>query len=200
MTPAIKICGLMEEKDILCVNELLPDLVGFMFWKPSKRYITPGKARGFRELLDPRVKAVGVFLDQNIEEVEDIAKSGVIDIVQLHGSESDEYIEQIKKETGLPVIKAFPVAKGADADTINRSAADMVLIDSGRGGTGELFNWEFLKDIKRDYFLAGGLSPENAGEAVKTGAYGLDVSSGVETEGKKDAEKIRRFITTVRGV
>ena len=200
MTPAIKICGLMEEKDILCVNELLPDLVGFMFWKPSKRYITPGMARGFKDLLDPRVKAVGVFLDQNIEEVEAIAKSGVIDIVQLHGSESDEYIEQIKKETGLPVIKAFSVAKGADADKINRSAADMVLIDSGRGGTGELFNWEFLKDIKRDYFLAGGLSPDNVGEALKTGAYGLDVSSGVETEGKKDAEKIRRFITTVRGV
>ena len=65
MTPVIKICGLMEEKDILCVNELLPDLVGFMFWKPSKRYITPGMARGFRDLLDPRVKAVGVFLDQN---------------------------------------------------------------------------------------------------------------------------------------
>lgn len=200
MTPEIKICGLMEEKDILCVNELLPDLVGFMFWKPSKRYITPGMARGFKDLLDPHVKAVGVFLDQNIEEVEAIAKSGVIDIVQLHGSENEEYIEQIKSKTGLPVIKAFSVAKGADADKINRSAADMVLIDSGRGGTGELFNWEFLKDIKRDYFLAGGLSPDNVGEAVKTGAYGLDVSSGVETEGKKDAEKIRRFITTVRGV
>ena len=76
----------------------------------------------------------------------------------------------------------------------------MVLIDSGRGGTGELFNWEFLKGIKRDYFLAGGLSPENSGEAARTGAYALDVSSGVEKEGKKDAEKIRRFITTVRGV
>ena len=200
MIPKIKICGLMSEDDILCVNEILPEFVGFMFWEPSKRYITLDKARGFKELLDPKVKAVGVFLDQDIEEVKSIAKSGVIDIVQLHGSESDEYIEIIKNETGLPVIKAFSVAKGADADTINRSPADMVLIDSGRGGTGELFNWEFLKDIKRDYFLAGGLSPENAGEAVKTGAYALDVSSGVETEGKKDAEKIRRFITTVRGV
>ena len=200
MIPKIKICGLMSEDDILCVNELLPEFVGFMFWEPSKRYITLDKARVFKGLLDPKVKAVGVFLDQDIEEVKSIAKSGVIDIVQLHGSESDEYIEIIRNETGLPVIKAFSVAKGADADTINRSPADMVLIDSGRGGTGELFNWEFLKDIKRDYFLAGGLSPENAGEAVKTGAYALDVSSGVETEGKKDAEKIRRFITTVRGV
>lgn len=200
MTPKIKICGLMTEDDILCVNKLLPEYVGFMFWQPSKRYISVEKAGCFKALLDPRIKAVGVFLDQDVNEVIDIAKSGVIDVIQLHGSESDEYIKSIRDEVDLPIIKAFSVAKGADADTINKSPSDMVLIDSGRGGTGELFNWEFLKGIKREYFLAGGLSPKNAGEAVKTGAYALDVSSGVETDGKKDAEKIRRFITTVRGV
>ena len=199
MIPKIKICGLSREEDIICVNGCRPEYIGFMFWEPSKRYITPAKAAVLKEILSPDIKAVGVFLDNPVSEVIEIAQSGVIDMIQLHGSEDAAYIKQIRKNTALPIIKAFSVAKGADADTINGSEADLVLIDSGRGGTGETFDWEFLQGIKRDYFLAGGLSPDNAVEAAKTGAYALDVSSGVETEGKKDADKIRMFIDLARG-
>ena len=200
MIPDIKICGLTREEDIRCVNECLPGYIGFMFWKPSRRYIEPEAAAELKKILSPEIKAVGVFLDQPADEVIAIAQSGVIDMIQLHGSEDDSYMEEVRSKAHLPVIKAFSVAKGADADTINRSAADLVLIDSGRGGTGETFDWEFLKGIKRDFFLAGGLSLENAAEASATGAYALDVSSGMETDGKKDADKIRRFIRSVRGM
>jgi len=99
----------------------------------------------------------------------------------------------------LPVIKAFSVRGPESIDEANRSSADMVLLDSGSGGTGTSFNWDLIKAVKRDYFLAGGLDPDNAKEAAKLGAYALDVSSGVETEGLKDADKIRRFVREVRG-
>ena len=200
MIPKIKICGISRMEDVQACNAYLPDYVGFMFWDGSKRYITPDTAEELGRELDKSIKKTGVFLDAPISDVAKIASSGIIDIVQLHGSEDDAYISELKSKMNLPVIKAFSVRKGATQDMINASSADMVLVDSGRGGTGEIFNWDFLKGINRDYFLAGGLDAGNAAEAAMTGAYALDVSSGVETDGLKDANKIRRFIEGVRHV
>lgn len=198
MNTKIKICGIMRDEDCDSLNELMPDFAGFVFAKGRRRYILPETARRFREKLDKRIKTVGVFLNEDIETVLSIAKSGIIDAVQLHGSETDDMIGRIKTETGLPVIKAF-MAKGAvDVDSAMSSPADTLLFDNGCG-TGERFDWEMLEDVDRIYFLAGGLSPENVGEAVKRyNPYGVDVSSGVETDGQKDFDKIRRFIEAVR--
>ena len=200
MTPKIKICGIRREEDVKACNAFLPDYVGFMFWEGSKRYIDFDKAKDLGESLDSRIKRVGVFVNSPISDVANADTSGIIDIVQLHGQEDEEYIKALKYVTDLPVIKAFSVKNGAAAEDINNSSADMVLVDSGRGGTGEAFDWSFLRGIKRDYFLAGGLDLNNAKEAANTNAYALDVSSGVETDGYKDADKIAEFITAVRGV
>ena len=199
MIPKIKICGLMKREDILTVNEVKPEYIGFMFYAKSKRYITTDTAKEFYKLLDRSIKAVGVFVDMPASEVAKIAEEGIIDIVQLHGHETDEYIKELKGLMSLPVIKAFSVRGPESIDEANRSSADMVLLDSGSGGTGTSFNWDLIKAVKRDYFLAGGLDPDNAKEAAKLGAYALDVSSGVETEGLKDADKIRCFVREVRG-
>ena len=199
MAPKIKICGIRRKEDALVCNSYLPEYVGFMFWEGSRRYITPAEAEGLSQVLDKRIQRVGVFVDQPISDIAKADSSGIIDVVQLHGHEDADYIAELKSVTDLPVIKAFAVRNGATADEINNSPADMVLIDSGRGGTGETFDWSFLEGITREYFLAGGLAPGNAAEAAKTDAYALDVSSGVETDGYKDADKIRRFIGSVRG-
>ncbi len=199
MTPKIKVCGIRRMEDVKACNLYMPDYAGFMFWEGSRRYIEPEKARILASKLDKNIKTVGVFLNSPITDVAKIVSSGIIDVVQLHGQESADYIRAVRFMTQIPVIKAFSVAKGDKAKDINDSPADMVLIDSGSGGTGEAFDWSFLEEIHRDYFLAGGLNPGNAALASSTGAYALDVSSGVETEGYKDADKIRRFIEAVRG-
>ena len=199
-TPRIKICGLMTEDDVYACNEYRPEYVGFMFYEKSRRYITPETASRFREILDPSIRVVGVFVDAPASDVAKIANLGIIDIVQLHGSESDRYIEQLKGMIRLPVFKAISVRDRDSIRQANMSSADMILVDSGTGGTGTVFNWELLKDINRDYFLAGGLSPDNVREALKLGPYALDVSSGVETGGKKDKDKIAAFIKRSRGI
>ena len=198
MIPKIKICGISRIEDVEACNRYKPDYVGFMFWDGSRRSVSPQQATILHMGLDIKIKRVGVFVDQPLGDIAKIASSGIIDIVQLHGQEDEDYIRRLRKLTDLPVIKAFSVKKGATADDINNSSADMVLVDSGRGGTGEVFDWGFLKGITRKYILAGGLGTGNASEAAATGAYALDVSSGVETNGIKDADKIKAFIEAVR--
>ncbi len=194
----IKICGIMREEDCDALNGLLPDYAGFIFAPKSRRYITPDTALAFRGRLDRRIQTVGVFVDEDIDVICDIARSGAIDAVQLHGSEPDGYVRRIKALTGLTVIKAFTVRGGTDIDEAMKSSADMLLLDNGCG-TGEQFDWDYLEDVDRLYFLAGGLTPDNIGGAVtRYCPYGVDVSSGVETDGAKDSAKIRRFIETVR--
>ena len=196
----IKICGIMRGEDCDVLNELLPDLAGFIFWEKSRRYITPETALKFRERLDRRIKTVGVFVNESIEKIAETAATGAIDVIQLHGNETPEETERIKAEIKLPVIKAFTVKSAADIDPAMHSPADMLLLDNGRG-TGESFDWDNLEDVDRLYYLAGGLDPENVGAAItRYCPYGVDVSSGVETDGQKDPEKIRRFIEAVRRV
>lgn len=195
----IKLCGLSRPCDIETANRLMPDYIGFVFAKKSKRYVTPETAAGLKQLLSPEIKAVGVFVNEDIENVAALLLNGTIDVAQLHGHEDSEYIEKLRKATGKPVFKAFRIDNSEDAALANASTADMVLLDSGNGGTGTVFDWQLLQGITRPYFLAGGLNPENISDAVSSlKPYGVDVSSGIETEGKKDSGKMEKFVRAVR--
>ena len=195
----IKICGIRTDADAEVINRMLPEYTGFMFYEKSKRYISVEQASDLREKLDKRVKTAGVFVNEDPEKIKEIVRTGIIDIIQLHGNEDDDYINAIRSETGLSVIKAFRIGGPDDIGKAERSAADMVLLDSGSGGTGTSFDWSLIRDIGRDYFLAGGLSPENVEEAIRAvSPFAVDVSSGVETDGIKDAEKIEKFIRSAR--
>ena len=202
-----KFCGLKRPEDIDIVNRLHPDYIGFVFFKKSKRNVEPEQARKLKEKLDPDIKAVGVFVDEDKEFIAGLSNENIIDIIQLHGNEDEKYIGQLRLLTDAKIIKAFQIKK-EDADdekrlqekieAINVSSADMVLIDSGQG-TGSAFNWEILKLIKRPYFLAGGINTDNIEEAVRDiRPYAIDVSSGIETDGVKDEEKMTTIIEAVR--
>ena len=194
----IKLCGLTRPCDIECVNELLPEYIGFVFAPKSRRYISPEKAEVLREHLDDRITPVGVFVDEKIEVIADLIKRKIIDIVQLHGNESEQYIEDLQRVIDCPVIKAFRIESEADIVSANNSSADYVLLDSG-GGTGKVFDHSLLKDIARPYFLAGGLTPENVETAVKQlKSFAVDVSSSLETDGFKDKIKMTAFVNAVR--
>lgn len=194
----IKLCGLTRPCDIEYVNELLPEYIGFVFAPKSRRYISPEKAEVLREHLDDRITPVGVFVDEKIEVIADLIKRKIIDIVQLHGNESEQYIEDLRRVIDCPVIKAFRIESEADIVSANNSSADFILLDSG-GGTGKVFDHSLLKDIARPYFLAGGLTPENVETAVKQlKSFAVDVSSSLETDGFKDKIKMTAFVNAVR--
>ena len=194
----IKLCGLKRECDIEAVNKLNPDFIGFVFAEKSKRYVTPEEAARLKAKLNKDIKAVGVFVNESPETVADLLNKGTIDIAQLHGSEDEEYILRLRSLTGKPLIKAIKVQSEADIVAADKSGADYVLLDSG-AGTGMTFNWELIKGIKRPYFLAGGLSPENVADAVRTlNPFAVDVSSGIETDGLKDESKMTDFVSIVR--
>lgn len=194
----IKLCGLTRPCDIEYVNELLPEYIGFVFEPKSRRYISPEKAEVLREHLDDRITPVGVFVDEKIEIIADLIKRKIIDIVQLHGNESEQYIEDLRRVIDCPVIKAFRIESEADIVSANNSSADYVLLDSG-GGTGKVFDHSLLKDIARPYFLAGGLDSENVVTAVKQLApFAVDASSSLETDSFKDRNKMTAFVKAVR--
>ncbi|MBQ1546684.1 MAG: phosphoribosylanthranilate isomerase [Clostridia bacterium] len=194
----IKLCGLTREEDIVAVNELRPEYIGFVFWTKSKRYVTPDKARQLREKLIPEIISVGVFVDESAENIASLVKTGIIGCVQLHGSESDEYIAHLRGLVTVPIIRAFRVSTPADIEKAEKSTADMVLLDSGTG-SGVSFDWSLLTTAKRPYFLAGGLSCDNVTKAVSNlRPYAVDVSSGIETDGVKDKDKMKRFVYAVR--
>lgn len=194
----IKLCGLSRNCDIDVVNKLKPDFIGFVFWQKSKRFVTKEKAFELKSLLNPDIKAVGVFVDEKPETVAQLLNLGIIDMAQLHGSESEEYIEDLKKLSGKPIIKAFRVKTKQDIIDAQKSSADYVLLDSG-AGTGTVFDWELIQNIQRPYFLAGGLDTCNAETAVKKlKPYAVDVSSGIETNRLKDKDKMTAFVVAVR--
>ena len=194
----IKMCGLFHPCDIRAANEIKPEYIGFVFSPGSRRYVTYGQASELKALLEPDIRAVGVFVDENPKTVADLLDQGVIDIVQLHGREDESYIKKLRTLTDCPVIQAFCVKNEYDAAQAQRSTADYILLDSG-AGAGTIFDWKLIQDIQRPYFLAGGLSPDNVGEAVRyLYPYAVDVSSGIETDGRKDKIKMAAFAAAVR--
>ena len=194
----IKLCGLSRMEDIETVNAIKPDFVGFVFAERSKRRVSPLKATELKSKLDPDIKAVGVFLNDDLDMVAAMLNLGIVDLVQLHGAEDEDYLQKLRKITDKPIIKAFIIRSPEDVERAESSTADYVLLDGGKG-EGKSFDWSLLKDIKRPYFLAGGLNPDNASEAVKTlKPFAVDVSTGIETDGKKDSEKMTAFAAAVR--
>lgn len=194
----IKLCGLSRSCDIEAANELMPDYIGFVFATKSKRYVSPQKAAELKYLLEPQIKAVGVFVNETPEQIADLLNKGIIDIAQLHGDENEDYIWHLRELTDKPIIKAFRIETSSDIKTAKQSTADYILLDSG-AGTGTVFDWNLIKNIKRPYFLAGGLSLDNVENAVKfLHPYAVDVSSGIETKGLKSKTKMSAFVAAVR--
>ena len=194
----IKLCGITRLCDIEAVNELKPEYIGFVFAKKSKRYVAPEVAEQLKRKLSNKIQAVGVFVDESVQQVAKLLREHVIDLAQLHGSEDDDYIRMLRELTNKPIIKAFRINEESDLDAIEACSADYVLLDSG-AGCGEIFEWSLIKNIKRPFFLAGGLHTDNVKTAVQEiHPFAVDVSSGIETNGFKDEEKIRAFVTAVR--
>ncbi len=192
----IKICGIRRTEDVSFLNEFPPDYAGFVFAN-TRRRISFEEAERLRSLLKPEIKTVGVFVNEDMEFIRKLVRSGVIDLVQLHGDEDEKYIRELN--TAVPVIKAQRIIEVGD---IKRFETDFYLFDTYRenmyGGTGEAFDWEILKNIDKPYFLAGGITVENIERAMEKKPYAIDVSSGAETNGVKDRDKIRKLIYKVR--
>ena len=196
----VKICGLFRPSDIEYVNEVRPDWCGFVVNFPkSHRNLSPDQVRALRRGLDSAVTPVGVFVDQPVEEVAALLNDGTISIAQLHGHEDAAYIAALRAAApGHPVWKVFKVRGPVDLDAANASPADLVILDNGYG-TGETFDWSLAGGVTRPFLLAGGLTPENIPDAIaRLHPYGLDLSSGVETEKMKDLSKIQAAVTAAR--
>ena len=156
----IKLCGLSRPCDIETANALQPDYIGFVFYAKSKRSVTSAQAAALKAMLSTDIRAVGVFVDEAPETVAALLRDGVIDMAQLHGHEDDAYLQSLRQLTDKPFIQAFRIATKADCVRAELSRADFILLDSGMG-TGKAFDWELIREIRRPYFLAGGLDIGN---------------------------------------
>lgn len=184
--------------DIDAVNELRPEYVGFVFAPGSKRRVTPDQAAELKARLIDGVTSVGVFVNEPIENVCRLVDDGVIDVVQLHGSEDEAYISRLRERFHGIVIQAFKIRSEADVLKANRSSADFILLDSG-AGTGKAFDRDLISSVNRDFFLAGGLSAQDVQSTIRRWRpYAVDVSSAIETDGLKDKDKMTAFVEAVR--
>lgn len=227
----IKLCGLTRIQDIEIANKLKPEYIGFIFWDRSSRNVSAIQAARLKGKLDPEIKAVGVFVNAPAEQVISYYNVGIIDIAQLHGNENEEYIKKLHdagltvikafkmKKTGeninlagnanietpeKPTGNAITETYGKSTDDVIteavKSSADYIMFDPGKG-EGATFNWQLIKGIKREFFLAGGLTPENIEKAVETvQPFAVDVSSGIETDGHKDPDKMSAFVKSTRAL
>jgi phosphoribosylanthranilate isomerase len=195
----IKLCGMFREQDIDAVNEALPDLCGFIVDYPSShRHVGRDKLLQLVGRLDPRVPAVGVFVDEPLGLVSELADT-VLDMVQLHGNEENPYIARLRELVDIPICQAIRVRTPDDVRRANESKADIVLLDSG-AGSGRAFDWSLIQGVERPFILAGGLDLQNVGEAIdRFHPWGVDMSSGIETDRLKDPRKIRAAVAAVRG-
>ena len=201
----IKICGLKRKEDIEYANALLPDYIGFVFAK-SARQVTRAQAQELKRLLNPRIKAVGVFVKEEVTQIAKIANTGIIDVIQLHSDETPEFCQMLKRLTKVPVIKVIRVKNADDLKKLERFICNYFLLDTYSearyGGVGKAFDYAILQQavIPKPYFIAGGLAADNVGEVIAaTHPYGVDVSGSVETNGVKDLAKMQKFILAVRG-
>lgn len=194
----IKLCGLTRVCEIEAANELKPDYIGFVFAKGSRRAVSAETAALLKKQLRAGIEAVGVFVDEDPETILRLLDNGIIDIVQLHGSEGEDDIRRLRSYTEKPLIKAFRITGEREVERALACSADYVLLDSG-GGTGTAFDWRLVQSMKRAYFLAGGLDAACVRDAVaRLHPYAVDVSSGIETAGIKDKNKMAAFVAAVR--
>ena len=198
----IKICGLFRPCDIDYINAVRPDWCGFIVNFPkSHRSLVPNQVQALRRRLAENIVPVGVFVDQPVEGVAALLNDGTISIAQLHGHEGGDYIHALRSAApGHSVWKAFKIHGPEDLRAVETSPADLVILDNGYG-TGETFDWSLAGDVKRPYLLAGGLTPENIPEAIRQlRPFGLDLSSGVETDNRKDPAKILAVVSAARSI
>ena len=194
----VKFCGNRTLGDIGFVNEVRPDYAGFILAKGFRRTVDDAAAEKLAEAVRPGISRVGVFVDDAPERVARFLNEGIVDIAQLHGSETEAYIARLREMTSGTVMKCFRPETAEDVRLALRSSADLVMLDGGHG-SGKTFDWSLLGGMKRKYFLAGGLTPENVGDAVRRlRPLAVDTSSGTETEGKKDIRRMRMFMDAVR--
>ena len=205
-TPKIKMCGISKVETIPAIVEAKPDYMGLVF-APSKRQVTVEQAKTLVDELHKQyeIKTVGVFVNETVENLLKIAEEVKLDVIQLHGDEDESFIQTLKEQSNVEVWKAVQVRSAADAEKWIDSSADMLLFDAyhkdERGGTGEVFDWSSLDEFERPFMLAGGIDSTNVARAIRTvRPYGIDISSGIETEGVKDDEKIKAFTNIVRTI
>lgn len=200
----VKICGITNVEDALAAIEMGADLIGFNFYPQSKRYVTPDQAREIIDKLPTFVDTVGIFVNAAGEHVREVAKMCSLNWVQLHGDETPEYCDALRW-ISAKVIKGIRVKDASDIERANDYYTDAVLLDAFHpdeyGGTGHKFDWNLVRRLQTRVFLAGGITPENAVEAVEVGAYGIDLCSGIESSpGKKDHEKMQRLFENIKHV
>lgn len=198
----IKLCGLKREEDILAVNIAKPDYIGFVFAK-SKRQVTKETAKTLKAMLSKDIKAVGVFVNADIKFIAELANDNIIDIIQLHGDENEQYIKSLKELTNLPIIKAVRVKSSEDIINSEKLSVDYLLLDAYHpekyGGCGEMFDYNLIPENTRKYFLAGGINADNICNIIKNlNPYCIDLSSAIETDGLKDKNKIFEIVSLVR--
>lgn len=196
----IKICGLRRPEDIAAVNEARPDYCGFIVEYPkSRRSIDRTTLRELVRGLREKIVPVGVFVNATKELVAELLEEGTIQIAQLHGQESKEYIQELKVLTEKPLIQAFSIKSKEDVERARESVADYILLDQGSGGTGKVFDWSLVDEVGRPYFLAGGLDVENLREAIGLlYPWAVDLSSSLEIDGMKNAGRICQAVEIVR--
>lgn len=222
--PKVKMCGISKVETIPAVVEAQPDYMGLVF-APSKRQVTVDQAKILvselhkqyanrynrdviqwsNDVVQEFIKTVGVFVNETLENLVTIATEVNLDAVQLHGDEDEAFIQSLKERTNVEVWKAVQIRSAADAEAWIDSSADMLLFDAyhkdERGGTGEVFDWSCLDEFERPFMLAGGIDSTNVARAIRTvRPYGIDISSGIETNGVKDDEKIKAFTNIVRTI
>ena len=223
MATRIKLCGMYRDEDIAAVVAARPDFVGFIVDFPqSHRSISPERLRELCALLDeeeatvretarwavpaaaavpPRILRVGVLVNQPLARAARIARDANLDFVQLHGNEDRPYVDALRSRLprGCGIIQAFRMRSAADAVRAEESHADLVLLDAGQGA-GEAFDWQLATQVTRPFLLAGGLTPQNIPAAVAAvRPWGVDLSSGIETDRVKDPAKMAAAVTAVHG-
>jgi phosphoribosylanthranilate isomerase len=195
----IKICGLKRLEDIEIVNKYKPDYIGFVF-ADSKRKVSHELALEMKSSLSPDILSVGVFVDADINEILGLYDAGIIDAAQLHGQESEDYIKKLKENTDfeLKIINAIEMSQETDLSEYDDSLADYLLLDSGKG-SGKTFDWCLIrKDLKKEFFLAGGIDASNVAQAIEEfNPYAIDLSSSLETDGIKDENKIKEIMEVI---
>lgn len=194
----VKLCGMSRGEDIAAANACLPEMVGFVTGFPkSPRNVEPPVLKQLAPFVDERIYRVGVSVDLPFSRVAHNANSHV-DLVQLHGSEDETYLAGVRLHTHAGIIQAFRIRERADVERAKRSSADLVLLDAGQG-SGRQFDWSLIEGIDRPFILAGGLTPDNVAEAVRAlHPWGVDMSSGIETDGRKDSAKMAAAVAAVR--
>lgn len=203
MRVRVKICGVRSMEEALCALDCGVDALGFNFWPKSPRYIAPREARAIIDRLPPFISCAGVFVNESRERIIETARIAGVNIVQLHGDESPEFCREMDS---LKLIKAFRVGEGFEPSSIARFGVSAALLDTNikgsYGGTGRRFDWRVATEAKQfaRIILAGGLNIDNVAEAImEVRPFGIDVCSGVEAEpGRKDIDKLRRFMSEVR--